>query len=202
LPPPFRPPVTTRYLQLGTTFGNAAVIRGDLTPECATVVRAVVEALGKKAGQEDDRTEGQRFHDALQPACAPQSRVCLLMSPAASPLRSRSCWRPRDRGDEPLGHLGVCVEGTSEEKGPARAVIESEVSPVDCEVPAVISGGLDEQAAQPGPVAEVYDSAESTVSHELLDSPLARMQCRHRRPAVGTHRIRIGPRRIGADAWK
>ena len=58
-----------RYLQVGTTFGGAAVIRGDLTPECAAAVRAVLEALGKKAGPEDDRTEGKRFHDALQLAC-------------------------------------------------------------------------------------------------------------------------------------
>jgi len=36
----------------------------------------VLEALGKKAGPEDDRTEGQRFHDALQLACAPRPRVC------------------------------------------------------------------------------------------------------------------------------
>jgi hypothetical protein len=35
----------------------------------------VLEALGKKAGPEDDRTEGQRFHDALQLACAPLPRV-------------------------------------------------------------------------------------------------------------------------------
>ncbi len=58
-----------RYLQVGTTFGGAAVIRGDLTPECAAAVTAVLEALGKKAGPEDDRTEKQRFHDALQLAC-------------------------------------------------------------------------------------------------------------------------------------
>jgi hypothetical protein len=58
-----------RYVQVGTTFGGAAVIRGNLTPECATAVRAVLEALGKKAGPEDDRTEGKRFHDALQLAC-------------------------------------------------------------------------------------------------------------------------------------
>jgi hypothetical protein len=58
-----------RYLQVGTTFGGAAVIRGNLTPECAAAVRAVTEALGKKAGPEDDRTEGKRFHDALQLAC-------------------------------------------------------------------------------------------------------------------------------------
>jgi hypothetical protein len=43
--------------------GGAGVIRGNLTPQCAA---AVLEALGKKAGPEDDRTEGKRFHDALQ----------------------------------------------------------------------------------------------------------------------------------------
>jgi hypothetical protein len=69
-----------RYVQVGTTFGGAAVIRGNLTPECAAAVRAVTEALGKKAGPEDDRTEGKRFHDALQLACAPQPRVCSAIS--------------------------------------------------------------------------------------------------------------------------
>ena len=59
-----------RYVQAGTTFGGAGVIRGNLTPGCAAAVRAVLEALGKKAGPEDDRTEGKRFHDALQLACA------------------------------------------------------------------------------------------------------------------------------------
>ena len=58
-----------RYVQVGTTFGGAGVIRGNLTPECAAAVQAVLEALGKKAGSEDPRTEGQRFHDALQAGC-------------------------------------------------------------------------------------------------------------------------------------
>jgi hypothetical protein len=58
-----------RYVQVGTTFGGAGVIRGNLTPECAAAVQAVLEALGKKAGSEDVRTEGQRFHDALQSGC-------------------------------------------------------------------------------------------------------------------------------------
>ena len=58
-----------RYVQAGTTFGGAGVIRGDLTPECAAAVQAVLDALGKKAGPEDVRTEGQRFHDALQQGC-------------------------------------------------------------------------------------------------------------------------------------
>jgi Domain of unknown function (DUF222) len=58
-----------RYVQVGTTFQGAGVIRGNLTPECAAAVQAVLEALGKKAGVEDVRTEGQRFHDALQQGC-------------------------------------------------------------------------------------------------------------------------------------
>lgn len=58
-----------RCLKLGTTFGGAAVIRGDLTPECAAAMTAVLEALGKKRGPEDNRTQEQRFHDGLQEAC-------------------------------------------------------------------------------------------------------------------------------------
>ena len=58
-----------RYLQIDTTFAGAGVIRGDLTPECAAAVTAVLEALSKKAGPEDERTAPQRFHDALQLAC-------------------------------------------------------------------------------------------------------------------------------------
>ena len=58
-----------RCLRLGTTFGGAAIIRGDLTPECAAAVTAVIEALGKKRGPEDNRTQEQRFHDGLQEAC-------------------------------------------------------------------------------------------------------------------------------------
>jgi hypothetical protein len=67
-----------RGLQLGTTFGGAAVLRGNLTPECAAAVRAVLEALGKKAGPEDDRTEQKRFHDALQLACTLLLRARLV----------------------------------------------------------------------------------------------------------------------------
>jgi hypothetical protein len=58
-----------RHIRIGRTFGGAGVIRGDLTPECAAAVTAVIEALGKKHGKEDDRNEGQRFHDALAEAC-------------------------------------------------------------------------------------------------------------------------------------
>lgn len=72
------PDPADRCLQLGVTFGGAAVLRGNLTPECATAVRAVLEALGKKAGPEDTRTEAQRFHDALQLACTLLLRARLV----------------------------------------------------------------------------------------------------------------------------
>src|ERR1700722_10466140 len=58
-----------RHVTLGLTFGGAGVIRGDLTPECAAALTAVLEALGKRRGPEDDRSEAQRFHDALAEAC-------------------------------------------------------------------------------------------------------------------------------------
>jgi len=58
-----------RYVQVGSTVDGAGTLRGDLTPECTAAVQAVLEALGKKAGPEDNRSEGQRFHDALQLGC-------------------------------------------------------------------------------------------------------------------------------------
>ena len=58
-----------RYVAVGTTFGGAGIIRGNLTAECAAAVQAVLEALGKNQGREDHRSEGQRFHDALQLGC-------------------------------------------------------------------------------------------------------------------------------------
>ena len=55
-----------RFVQLDTTMDGAGRLIGDLTPECAAAVTAVLQALGKKRGPEDDRTAAQRFHDALQ----------------------------------------------------------------------------------------------------------------------------------------
>jgi len=57
-----------RSLKLATTFGGAGVIHGDLTPECAELAGRVLDALGAKAGQDDDRTRDQRHHDALAEA--------------------------------------------------------------------------------------------------------------------------------------
>ena len=57
-----------RAVRLETTFQGAGVLSGDLTPECAAVVGAVLDALGAPAGAEDTRSHAQRYHDGLQEA--------------------------------------------------------------------------------------------------------------------------------------
>ena len=57
-----------RGLKLAVTFGGAAVVHGDLTPECAELAGRVLDALGAPAGKDDDRTKEQRYHDALAEA--------------------------------------------------------------------------------------------------------------------------------------
>ena len=57
-----------RGVRLVTTFAGAGVLAGDLTPECAAVVGAVLDALAAPAGAGDDRTRAQRYHDGLYEA--------------------------------------------------------------------------------------------------------------------------------------
>ena len=57
-----------RAVRLITTFQGAGVMTGDLTPECAEAVAAVLDALSAPAGAEDSRTQPQRYHDALAEA--------------------------------------------------------------------------------------------------------------------------------------
>jgi len=45
-----------RGVRLETTFQGAGVLTGDLTPKCAAVVGAVLEALAAPGGAEDDRS--------------------------------------------------------------------------------------------------------------------------------------------------
>jgi hypothetical protein len=58
-----------RQVRLQATLGGAGRLDGDLTPRCAEAVQAVLDALGKKAGPDDTRTQRQRYHDALEEAC-------------------------------------------------------------------------------------------------------------------------------------
>jgi Domain of unknown function (DUF222) len=58
-----------RRVWLDLHFRGAGKLNGDLTPECAAAVTALLDSLGKKAGPEDTRTTSQRHHDALEEAC-------------------------------------------------------------------------------------------------------------------------------------
>jgi Domain of unknown function (DUF222) len=54
-----------RSVSFATTFDGAGVMRGDLTPECAAMVQAVLDALSAPEGGGDLRTRPERYHDAL-----------------------------------------------------------------------------------------------------------------------------------------
>ena len=76
-----------RGVRLVTTFQGAGVLSGDLTPECAAVVGAVLDALSAPAGAEDDRTREQRYHDALQEAMRRLAASGLLPERAGQPVK-------------------------------------------------------------------------------------------------------------------
>ncbi len=68
-PPGEDPAFRDRWLRLDVTFGGAGRLEAALTPECTAAVLGMLESLGKKAAPGDDRSEGQRHHDALEEAC-------------------------------------------------------------------------------------------------------------------------------------
>jgi hypothetical protein len=59
----------------------------DLTPECAAVVGAVLDALSAPAGAEDTRSKAQRCHDALQEAMRRLVAADLLPERAGQPVK-------------------------------------------------------------------------------------------------------------------
>ena len=71
-----------------TTFAGAGVISGDLTPECAAVVTAVLESLAAPMGAEDTRTREQRYHDALEEAMRRLLASGLLPERAGQPVKA------------------------------------------------------------------------------------------------------------------
>ena len=64
------------------------MLTGDLTPECAAVVGAVLDALGAPAGAEDSRSHAQRYHDALLEAMRRLLAAGLLPGRAGQPVRA------------------------------------------------------------------------------------------------------------------
>jgi hypothetical protein len=77
-----------RSVTVQTTFQGAGVIHGDLTPECASIVGTVLDALAGPAGSEDDRSREQRYHDALQEAMRRLVAGGLLPERAGQPVKA------------------------------------------------------------------------------------------------------------------
>jgi len=80
------PDFEDRQLRVETTFQGAGVITGDLTPECAAVVAAVLESLSAPMGAEDTRTREQRYHDGLQEAIRQQRNCIVIRVTSTDPL--------------------------------------------------------------------------------------------------------------------
>ncbi len=81
-------PRLDRGLSLDTTFEGAGVIHGDLTPECAAMVQAVLDALSAPQGGGDLRTRPQRYHDALAEAMRRLLASDLLPRRAGQPVKA------------------------------------------------------------------------------------------------------------------
>jgi len=81
------PAFEDRQVRVETTFAGAGVISGDLTPECAAVVTAVLDALSAPAGAEDTRTKDQRYHDELEDAMGRLVASGLLPERAGQPVK-------------------------------------------------------------------------------------------------------------------
>ncbi len=77
-----------RAVKLETTFEGAGVLTGELSPECASIVGTVLDALSAPAGAEDTRSQAQRYHDALHEAMQRLVTAGLLPERAGQPVKA------------------------------------------------------------------------------------------------------------------
>ena len=76
-----------RQVRVETTFAGAGVIAGNLTPECAAIVTAVLESLSAPIGADDTRSREQRYHDGLAEAMRRLAASGLLPERAGQPVK-------------------------------------------------------------------------------------------------------------------
>jgi Domain of unknown function (DUF222) len=81
-------PRLDRGVYVATTIDGAGVIRGDLTPACAAMVQAVLDALSAPVGGGDLRTHPERYHDALEDAMRRLLASGLLPARAGQPVKA------------------------------------------------------------------------------------------------------------------
>jgi Domain of unknown function (DUF222) len=77
-----------RRVTVESTFGGAGVISGDLSSDCTSIVKAVLESLSAPMGAEDTRTREQRYHDALHEAMKRLAASDLLPERAGQPVKA------------------------------------------------------------------------------------------------------------------
>jgi Domain of unknown function (DUF222)/HNH endonuclease len=77
-----------RSVRLDTTLGGAGVLYGDLSSDCAALVKTVLDALSAPAGAEDTRSKAQRWHDALADAMSRLVAAGLLPDRAGAATRA------------------------------------------------------------------------------------------------------------------
>ena len=87
-PDPDGGPDLDRAVSLETTLDGAGVLRGELTPECAAMVQAVLDALSAPQGAGDLRTRPERYHDALEEAMRLLLASGLLPKRAGQPVKA------------------------------------------------------------------------------------------------------------------
>jgi hypothetical protein len=87
-PDPEDGPEVDRRVFLDTTLDGAGVLRGDLTPECAAMVQAVLDALSAPQAGGDLRTGPERCHDALEEAMRRLLASGLLPKRAGQPVKA------------------------------------------------------------------------------------------------------------------
>ena len=207
-----------RSVRLGNTFGGAGVVRGDLTPECTAAITAVFDALGKKRGKEDRRTQEQRYHDALHEACQLLIRAKMVPDRAGADTRVEVIVS--------LGQLREMPGGTALEEAWLTAVAgqpgylagkDAEVAACDSMTVPVVVGHADMTVidkiitlaqAAPGEAADAPGAAGAPVrdrpaGHRLRLWPVRpRLRAAHRapgaslqhpQPAAGHRSLRLDP---------
>jgi hypothetical protein len=125
-----------RYLRLSTTFRGAGRLDGDLTPQAAAALRAVLDSLGKKTGPEDTRTQRQRDHDALEEALRRLIASGCLPRRAGQPTQIQL---HATLGD--LLNLPGATDKLAAFEGPAAAPGDE----CDAQVMPIVTGHLDHQ---------------------------------------------------------
>jgi hypothetical protein len=133
-----------RWLRLDRTFRDAGRVTGDLTPQCAAALQAVLEALGRKAGPEDVRTKGQRDHDALEEACRRLIAAGCLPDRAGQPTQIQLHLTL----DQLRGLPGAAGPGGAEAAWAARGPAAAPGADCDASIVPVVSGHVDPAVLQ------------------------------------------------------